>query len=233
MATEYNLKDIVAKIAKLREVARRAGTPEEAAVFAEKVQSMLLKYNLAETELDSFRPDDLSAFINDEGLPVGGRWRPMLLIEVARSSFVEMVVDWKRDKKGNRFYRMIGRPENVEVAKETYLWLIEQISDMASKGFKDAYTDMGRTAWMNAFKNGAAEIVSRRLAMQRMEQERVVEQSKALMVVNDQSKAALAKFYPQVGKSKALGGKERYGEAYETGRRAGADVNLSRNKRLS
>jgi len=233
MTDTYDLKDIVRKIALLRNKAERSSTPEEAAAFAAKVSEMLLKYNLDEVALDSFNPDDLSAFVNDDGIPIGGRWRPLLLVSVAQASFVELIVSWKRDAKGNKFYRMIGRAENVAVAKDTFNWLLDEIMRMGSAAAKAQRISVGRTAWINAFHNGAAEVIARRLDQQRREAEQASRNNNTgLIIVNDQTKAAVAKFYPQLGKGKSIGGKQRYGDAYQQGRAAGASANLNRRSNI-
>ncbi len=230
--------DIVRKIAALRRLAEKAGSPEEAASAAAKAQELLLTHNIAEVRVAGYDQHDLGAYINHEGIVVKQSWRQVLTSSVCFANYVRVVRCRDHSKAGGGrpwLYRMVGKKESIEACIDQIDWLAAAITRLAKAGYIDyaltrrMHGDVveGESNWRHAFSCGAADTVGYMLRDLRRKSEDNPVQTKALLVIDTQGKEALQKFYPSLKPISQKGGGTSY-NATAAGRAAGSSIQLTR-----
>lgn len=231
--------DIIRKIAALRRLAEKAGTPEEASSAAAKAQELMMNWNIAESKVAGWQPDDLGAFINHEGIVVKQSWRQMILSAVAPANFVRIIRARDHSKSGGGrpwLYRMVGREENIAAMMDQYDWLAKCVDRLSQSYYIDYVVTAkahgmsveSESNWRHAFRVGCAETIAMRLRAERRQAETVAATSTALIVINKQVDMAFDKFYPDTRKIAQRGQVNSY-NAQGAGRAAGNSVGLRRN----
>jgi hypothetical protein len=227
--TTETLKPILDKIAKLKTLADKPGTPEEAAAAVAAIQRLMTRYSLTAMQVEGASRNDERGF-DKTRYNLGGNngWRSALMNRIAKYTFCTAVFD----HAGAGCY-IVGEEHNVVAVTGMYEYLVGEIMRLADLGWDtfpmQSYTSVRR--WKNAFKVGAADAVADRLKEQYdahlAERQAEDSQTSALVVVkNDALAKAVRQFFPQ---SRNINMKAGYSDiaGRAAGERAGRGINLA------
>ena len=227
---------IVDKIRKLRALSEKAGTEHEAASAAAMATRMMLEHRIAEVELED--EDDGEAqpieetHVDERG--VGGyktklpRWRGDLFNGIALALSCRSIY-W------GRTISVIGPRDSAQTVVYLYKYLWREIwrlsNEAVARGENGA---VGSRKWKNAFRNGAAHVVVRRLRDERkaVEQETVDRGCTALVLRSDAERSQAWMEEKHDGLRKMGRVSISSGSGYSAGAAAGRRVNLSGGKGL-
>lgn len=229
---------VLERAQKIRELRDRAGTPEEAAVAAEKLQQLLIKHQIAEYELNRHktpaerRQEVVAVEFNiDEGLIKGRRiskgWRRTVAHTAAMAHGCESV-----HYDGTNRIAYVGYKTNVEAAWHMFHYLKNTIIDLTLAGYAEHQAEEGASAtspriWHQSFADGAIDIIRRRLEATRAQAEQeAVQTSQALVIMNQDVSDEYARRFPNAKPSK--GRIIRDSNAYCKGKNAGQNVPLGK-----
>lgn len=219
--------DILSKLKKLQALADRAGTPEEAAVAATKVQELLFKHNL---EMSDIQLGDDESSVKREyikgthQIKYAASWCRSLIWDIAKSNFCDTVYT-----RGTTRVSIVGESHNVEAVKMLYDYVQAQIIQLRNEAWKTEgrFTSSRESAWKTSFDAGCAARIGTRLQQERRRLQEETEQSNALVLVTDQElKDAMTRYYPNLGRGTA--GRNLTGSGYGAGLRAGDRVALNK-----
>lgn len=230
-ASTTDMTAILDKIARLKTLAERPGTPEEAAAALAGIQRLMLRYNLTEEEVDAAGRNEERGFDKFEfDLGASMMWRKNLMTRIARYSFCEAIFD----HAGRRVW-IIGEKHNVQVVKGLYDYLTDAIMRLADDGYKAL--DIGERmfvkprAWKHAFRTGAGQAVGDRLydqwkASQREAEAENARTSAIVLVKSEELANAVASFFPKLGTSRQ---RASYSDSHglAAGKAAGRQINLA------
>jgi len=240
--TAFVHEDFLRKIAALKRLAEKAGTPEEAAAAAAMAAKLMRDHDIAEVDVAGWAPDDLGAYINHEGVVVKTSWRQVLFTAIVRANGCRVIRHHDPNDKAHRpwLYRTVGKQANIDAVLDQY----EFLATIVDKLSRSHYIDYALTAnahgmqienesnWRHAFRCGAADTISRRLIDSITKQaEENVKVSNALIVLDKRVGLAVKKFYPTLGAIKQKQGMSNY-NAYGAGKVAGRGVGLNRTKNI-
>jgi len=221
----------VQKLMQLQEGATEIGSLEEAANAAEKVQRLLMKYNLELSDISRHSPDsaqkigkaiyrDVIAKKNE------GQWIYRLYSVLATHNFCDIIYtnfyDIAQNKK-NRFVNLIGTKDNVEVVKFLAEQLEMRLRILEKKAWDRAkpYGEK-RNAFRRGYFMGAAHGINAQLTEVKKSMIRESTTTSALVIQNDTLLAeAVANLFPNLkpGKRpKALSGKVGGSIGYQDGK---------------
>ena len=164
-------KEIIAKIRKVLELAKRGGTEGETAAAAHRLNELLTKYNLQIADLE-LRTGKVAAVVGQQGYDLekaGFKWKLDLADYIADHYYCAPVVDRKA-----KTVVFVGRPDNVESLRMLYGWLIDQIKRLATEERRVHIERTGEHVdplrWQLGFGEGAAMRLSERLTALRQSQ---------------------------------------------------------------
>jgi hypothetical protein len=226
---ERKLTQILDKIARLKGLAERPGTPEEAAAALAAIQRLMIKHNLDQAEVDAAGRNEERGF-EQEGFDLGAamNWRRNLLQAICKYTFCDVVF-----APAGRRAHIVGERHNIEIVKGMYDYLVTEVMRLADTGWgalpaaEQAETKIRR--WKNAFRIGAGSTLQTRLREQFEEQKRAEGEDavNALVVVKDAALAqAVSDFFP---KTKTTRSRASLSDAngYLAGQLAGFGINLA------
>lgn len=230
-------EEVLEKVRKLFALAARAGTEAEAALAAERAQLLLTKYKLSAVDVMPERQEGVTEqkFDHDRKFQL---WVYGLLETVAKSCYCGSF-RWT----GQSAYTIIGKPTDVAVAQETFVYLLTQIQRFVKQykptdGIGMPIIGMRLQSHRKAFAIGCAQRVRDRIwADFQAKQAPTAEagaQVTALVVVSQQEVATYTKQNHKglkKGHSRAQTA-DRFGRSYEAGKAAGDKVRLGRETRL-
>ena len=225
------LDSILSTIQKLQRLAERAGTPDEAANAAAKVQALLFKHNLTLAQVDSHVEQPGAGDYENRTftLEAGSfhiEWHRKLASVLARFNFCKMVQYGGSAKVG-----FIGQPHNIEVVTYLYGYLAREIKRLGLEAMRihcDSTKPSQQGAWVRAFCLGAVNTIHTRLYAQRQQDERASAASTALVHVSDARLAqAVTRYFPKLHKA-ATPAPSRNAYANALGREAGARIALNK-----
>lgn len=228
---------LLKRIADLKRMAERGKddeiSREEAARAAEKIQELLLKYNLdmADVPLEQQGPTEQ---YGRETFGLGKRhgtdWRRLLIIAVAKTNFVHVVFYHGSNRTTGPMVHLIGLPTNVEVVKDLYSWLAENFdftATLAAAIRQETWTPSA--TWKDSFLRAAVQMVSQRLRDQRKAAESQGDKVTALVRRTDIELADATKRF--IGGTVPIGIDRQGGfspEGHTKGLEHGRNVNLGR-----
>lgn len=230
MTQQTDLTAIMNRIALLKNLADRPGTPEEAANALDKIKRLMDRYNLTSAQVDGAERDKRPGFDNvyyDIGFNVN--WRKTLLDAIAKYSYCSAIFD--HSGKG---VHIVGQPHNVEIVKELFEYLATAIVRLADEGWNELgemqAVSTART-WKHNFRVGASRTLRLRLDEQRREsmKEQQAENPNAgalVVVMENELNDAVAKYFPRIVSSSKRASIGDAG-AYAAGRAAGQRVSLA------
>ncbi len=189
---------VLERLQALLRLAQDGGATEaEASLAMERAHSLLLKHGLemADVEGDG-QGGGVEEFLYD-GLTRQG-WIPALVTVVGSNNYCRVLI-----VRGSKL-SIIGRSYNVKVVHQMSLWLIGQVSGLASTDW-DTREFLGRTGgvsrneWRESFIQGVMNRIDERLRQQRADDDGVSENVRALVVTFDEENADyLTAHYPHL-----------------------------------
>ena len=217
---KVDLKAILEKAAKIKALADRAGTPEEAANAAAKLQAMMLRYNLTEQAVEENLSENLDKYTKEEFELNENRnhkgWTSSLYWSIAKANQCESLFYPKSVKMG-----IVGRKHNIDMVNYLYGYLSTEIKRQAAKASKGEYKP---GTFNRAFCLGAVSTVRKRL---NEEVENVVREEPKygdLIVVEKQLvRQEFKKHFPHTrsGGSSSIGSRGGYAAGQAAGRNIG------------
>jgi hypothetical protein len=224
-----DLAKILDKIARLKGLAERPGTPEEAAAALAAIQRLMLKHNLDMAQVDLAGRTDQRGFEKESfNLGAAMNWRRNLINALCKYTFCDAVFP----PRGSGVF-LIGERHNIEVVKGMYEYLVNEVMRLADLGWSQVSPEERMfarpRAWKNAFRLGAGTTLGNRLKEQFEEQKAAEDQSavNALVLVKDNALAeAVAEFFPNLKTSRSKASMSD-GRGYQAGLIAGSTVNLA------
>jgi hypothetical protein len=155
---------LMEKLQKVLNLARNAGTEEEAATAAAILQKMLTEHNLSIADLER-RGSHAAPAAVEQGYDLGKaafRWKLDLARAIAHSYYCLPMIDGSR-----KTVSFIGRPDNVESLRMLYGWLIGQVQQIARTERQVHHESTGEHVdplrWQIHFGTGCVERLATRL----------------------------------------------------------------------
>jgi hypothetical protein len=216
------LQNILDKAQKLQALAERAGTPEEAANAAAKLQDLMLRYNISEA--------DVQGHVTDEGMDSQEysfeekrnyrSFASTLFYGIARVNLCHAVyLPYKGTSK------IIGKKHNILIVQYLYAYLSREIKRLADNAAKQV-DGSHRARYRRTFCIGAMSEVLKRLKEQKATVQAESENSRAVIVTEDQlAERAYRKEFPRTSRGNGPSVSSSFG--YAEGRAAGAGISLN------
>lgn len=139
-------EDIIEKIQKVLELAKRGGTEGEANAAMHKVLELLAKHNLDMSDVEhQEKPEDIIELSCEAGKP---QWHTLIWGAISDLYFCRVFSRrYKRQEKWYKSFVLVGRKSNVDTAKSVIAYLIDLANELA----------VGDTLYRNSFKIGYAQ----------------------------------------------------------------------------
>jgi len=233
---------LLRRIQKLIALSKNNPDEHEAVAAAAQAQRLLLANKLSMSELSDVDRTAADPLVN-EAFDIGTRadkWKLSLAGAVARGYSCQFCY-MAGSKYGRRAHiYFVGRKSDVEVAWYMFGYLSNVLSDLAPKAFDAEYRKrvlardyemaeaMRPVAWQNDFRTGAIHVIRDRLTESEDQFAASHSECRAVVLV---SKAEVAKFFKQAHpklRAGSGGWPVGSGSAYESGRAAGASIELRR-----
>ena len=211
----------------------KSSNEHEAALAMAKAQEILFKYNLSmdtiqTAETQAKRKSTLTEnTISTEAPKNYGLWKPTLLFRIAKYNFCSVLA-----YTGGHTCLIIGQPYNIEVVKELFNWIVEQLMRMSTEAIRDYHGPDRPATFRRGFFEGATNTIGNRLYQQWVKLQQAAVTSTALVIRND---AAIAEYidnrFGKLKNGRSHAGSRSY-DGHQAGREAGNRVDLSVKKKL-
>lgn len=201
----------------------RGATEAEATAAAEKVQELLIKYNLSMAEVRN---------VNGPKSAVGGmrfnigsyNWKRSLVTSVARTNLCEIL--WSQGH-----VILVGKEVNVRAVQQLSTFLIDQVERLAHRAVWAYRIEHGMDdskAWKYSYMQGMADRVGRRLD-ETMAQQKEETATMALVVVTDtENREYIERVFPE--RTKAAVPVTTSQKGYRAGYKDGDKVDIGQKK---
>jgi len=200
----------------LRLASDEAATEHEASLAMERLQAMLLRYNLDMADAECEEGAEPCPVLN-EMFDVGAvQWKRFLLSAIARHNFCRTVIS-------NGQSHILGRKHNVEAVKEMASWLTGQLEILASTqaGVQEFLGRPVNSAWKGSFLLGAINRIGERLQELELGQDA---NTRALVVnLTEETNTFMHQEYPDLRRGRTVNVQP---EAYHAGVNAGNIVSV-------
>jgi hypothetical protein len=220
-------RELLAKLASLKNLSKKAGTPGEAAAAAAGLQRLLFRHNLSLSDISTKEPSAYQKDTVDMGAPYASsysRWKHSLLTIVANYNFCQSVsrVDDSRAW-------LVGEPHNIAIVIALHGYLTQEglrflkLASMIAKALGNY-----NNKWRKSFLLGFVVTVRDRLKAQQEEDQQTYTGGANLVVVKGRELAKAS--HDLVGSYETSKSRTSrvYSGAYEAGVAAGNRVNLNR-----
>lgn len=186
------------------------GEVENATVM---IQRLLTKYNLSMHEIEQRDPERKASnpYIKGSPFDLGAsslyrvEWRVSLCNVIARNNFCRMrfysrTGSRKQGNVQNAKAILIGKPYNIEIVKEVYEWVADQLNRLASKAWIE-YDKRGyyvtkkdtKPLFKSSFFKAAIAQIAKRLEEERLKAQQT---STALLVIDNSLTEYVESLYP-------------------------------------
>jgi len=167
--TELEKQKMIEKVRKLLALAA-SSNEHEAALAAERAQSILADYNLSMDDVATKERTLGDDFIVDKEIVNDSYpWKRQIAVNVAKLYFCDYYFQSMHyDEKYNRYkvrqdrHAFVGAPHNIEVAKMMFVYLITTVERLAREGMKQEPAK-GRDAYRRSFQWAASLRLATRL----------------------------------------------------------------------
>lgn len=203
----------VQKLMQLEQGAKEIGSLEEAANAAEKVQRLLMKYNLEMSDISRHTPEEAQSigrmkYQDVKARKNEGQWIYRLYSVLATHNFCDIVFTTFYDpeqKKKNKYVNLIGTKENVEVVKFLAEQLEARLRILEGRAWNSgSHYGEKRGAFRRGYFMGAAQGIGHQLDIAKQQMIRDSPQTSALVVQTDKQLAeAVAALFPNLRMGKA------------------------------
>lgn len=226
-AAQIDLAKVMEKARKLMALAERAGTPEEAANAAEKLQSMLLKYDLDLSKIQDLPKDEFTSTeyeMPEANLTMRG-WAANLYAGIAKANQCEAIILSVSTKKAPKM-GVVGRKHHIEVVNYMYQYLFHTLVGLSEDSCKAAgITGTEKMRYKTAFCYGAAGVIRDRLLEAKKKAQAECTDVNALVVCEEK---AVAEFYrKQYPGARIVRRKVMSQEGHSAGKIAGGKIRLN------
>jgi len=206
--TDQN-KTIIERVQKLLELQKGAeaiDSLKEAANAAEKVQKLLLKYNLEMADITRHEPKKKSAMGKSSYREVNakkneGRWIYDLYSALARHNFCQLILTSYRMENGkkNKYVNLVGTKENVQVVKFLAEQLESRLRVLETRAWKTEgiWADEKRNAFRRGYFMGACSGIGSQLSeVKRRAMQESVKVTDLVVQTDKQLNDAVALIFP-------------------------------------
>jgi hypothetical protein len=245
--SEQNLEAVLLKIRKLQRKTTEAGcTPEEAGAAAAKVSELMEQYSIGHAQIElAAGVEELTGYGSTKAKAEA--WRASLLHELARDTRCRAVTI-----VGTGAIDVVGHRDDVAMCLETWTWLCGEFEAMSQRAWKTEGKPIteehrlyagtkGKAAfergwspseWRVSYRTGALVTILRRIREAREERNRnrPVNDSTALIVINDRVLAVFKQLHPRTRDRSHSNGSR--GVGYGAGVRDGSALGLTRSARV-
>lgn len=208
-------KTIIEKVQKLLELQKGAesiGSLAEAVNAAEKVQTLLLKYNLEMADISAHDPEqeqkmgrviyqDVYAKKNE------GQWIYRLYTVLAKHNLCKIIFTEFRDMYGkkNMYVNLIGTKDNVLVVKFLADQLENRIRRLETKAWNEEGRHFGekRNAFRRAYFMGACHGIDTQLAEAKRKAMEIPQVNALVLATDIKLRNAVAQFFPYLRTGRA------------------------------
>ena len=200
---------------------------QQAAAAAAKAQELMLKYNIAQAQIDLEGEETERISAVGVHTPQRSHWQRSLYECIARTNFCRSLYT-----PGSTKMELIGRRHNVELVSWMFEYLVRAIKTETEALWEIqtlCYPETRGRKWRHSFALGAQHAIARRLrAQRRRDQMAVGADSQALVVGMDREVAVwIEEAYGRLGRAQARG-VTIDGGAFSHGKTFGATVALNR-----
>lgn len=204
------VKDKLEKLIRLRDGALDIGSLEEAENASRRITEMLLKYNLAEHQLNPHKENNSTDSIilePDNESEMGwskneAMWTSFLLSGIAKNNMCMVIVDtWVKPPS----YTIIGDKINIETV--VFLWkqLVPKIRNLAKRRWGEVkdFSHEKRNTFLRGYFRGCTNSIVNRLKDKNEEFKKQNSNMTGLMVINnDRIQIKLKEIESQIGETK-------------------------------
>jgi hypothetical protein len=219
--TNQTLQNILDKAQKLQALAERAGTPEEAANAASKLQDLMMRYNISEA--------DVQGHVTDEGMDKQEydfeekrnyrSFASTLFYNIAKVNLCEAVYNPRSGKS-----TIIGKKHNILVTQYLFAYLSREIKRLADESTRNVREH--RAQYRRTFCIGAMSAVIKRLKDAKRTVQHETSNSNAIVLAEEGLvQKAFRQAFPRT--SKGSGPSVGRTSGYYEGRAAGDGISLN------
>ena len=157
-------KEAMDKVRALLKLAKRAGTPGEAAAAASRAQAVLDRYEITRNEVEAAHDDEMGSTLHvDRGWidteSTISEWRYLLIARLARFNGLAAFIS---RRGAGRAYEVSGRRGAIEAARMVYVWLNAETLRQSRRECRG----MGRP-YADSFRIGFVTMVLDRMELDR------------------------------------------------------------------
>ena len=229
-----DLKAVMGKIAKLRELAERGGTVAEAEVASAKMAELLLRHNLSMQDITDYATETGRKVVDDTFDFRANSWRQSLLFTVAEAH-LSAAVRIKGFTPRSHHCRMVvvGHEHNLIVVRETWEFLQKEVIRLGNAMVKVAAAAGDEMAvrkpgtWLRDFQLGAVMGIDASYAeMRGRVRAEVGDQWAIVPVIEGEVTRYFEELFPETTNRAQIA---KVGvDAFEAGQKAGRGINLDR-----
>lgn len=230
MDQNVNLQAVIAKVAKLRALAKNNSSANEAQAAAAAADRLIQEYRIAEAQIESESGPKEEGLESKEALSVGKRsvWKERILGALVNNyecmwyisnSYVHE--NGKASKKIS--YKVVGRKSDIELVEYMYAWIVGELERLCKANHKGK----GLSVALSFYEGAAAGF--HKALLDAKEASKVQATSSALVVLEkrkEQARDWIQSNVGRLGKAKSLAGSRAAGsDAWHDGYKAGLTLN--------
>jgi hypothetical protein len=229
-----NLDSIMRRVKKLLAIAEDSrGDPNECAAAARMAESIMRKYQIDHADAISvelqteaaFDTGDVGSTLDPERRSVeAAGWAGRLAVAVAK--LYDAQARYVRTVRYGKTLRFSGYKVDVEMARYTYLFIVNSMAAASRAYLKDTY-GAGRAAG-EAFRQGYIAAVCSKLAALRREKDAEMQQASSSRALVLNKANAVAAHFGSVKYGKGGGYRTSQGDAFQSGREQGSRLDVGR-----
>jgi hypothetical protein len=214
-----NIKDKIRKLLALS--ADKGATEDEAASALRMAMALMAKHGIEQDQLGVEKPKSRVGKVAAQAM----QQYQVLVAQAAGHLYGCKVMTYNHGKSGFSF---VGRPDNIDAAEDTCLWLFKQVEAIYKEALPPGLTQQARARFRKHFKNGCALRIWHRVQKLITDQDMVKATGSNAMVVKGYFEglmAEAAQVLEERGVVKGRASKIRYSDQ---GYAAGDTVKLRR-----
>lgn len=221
-----DMQGIMRKLANMKKLAERPGTPEEAAAALAAIQKLMTKWSITEAELIAAGEIEAGATIHEE-MTVGSnlQWRKVVMQALAHANNCAIVF-----AASGPGCHVFGKEHNVAVTTGMFEYLVQAINRLANDGWQDSSARQidpsAKRTWKHSFRVGAGTTIAKRIRLQAAEARHDAGKANALMVADKSEADLMMKEMFGRTRSSRTNMQHRSAEGARSGAAAGGKVSL-------
>lgn len=219
-----DIKGILNKLADMKRLSERPGTPGEAAAAVAAMQRLMEKHNVTQAELEAAGTIEKGTPIHEK-YDIGAtlEWRRALLSALAGANNCAALYDRKS------IIHLFGKEEGIAVTTAMFEYLVLSINRLADSGWEESHEAMvypgAQRSWKHAFRVGAALTIAKRIREQAQKSRGEAGRSGEIMVADlTDAERLMNKLFRTQSTRRSM--KTSSSRGQYAGREAGNGVNL-------